>query len=175
MIFKWKVAILGDPSVGKTSLVRHFCDGYFKENYLSTIGVSFLRKELKLDENSVTLQLWDVGGQSIFGGQLRENYLRGSHGALILFDLTEKMTLAHVNQWYDDVSSVCPGIPIIVIGNKSDLPFKDTLLARSQKMVARLNTPFFKTSAKTGDHMNDVFHKITQMILEQFQEAQNKQ
>lgn len=167
MIFKWKVSILGDPSVGKTSLVRHYCEGYFKENYLSTIGVSFLRKEVNIDGNQITLQLWDLGGQSIFGGQLRENYLRGSHGVLILFDLTAPATFAHVQQWYDEVSGVCPKIPTIIIGNKSDLPYKDNIKTKSEKLSQTLSAPFFQTSAKTGDKMIDVFEKITRMIMEQ--------
>lgn len=173
MIFKWKVSILGDPSVGKTSLVRHYCDGYFRENYLSTIGVSFLRKELNFNGNTITLQLWDLGGQSIFGGQLRENYLRGSHGALILFDLTAPATFAHVQQWYDEVVSACQKIPIIIIGNKSDLPFKDKIAEKAEKLSNSIGSPFYRTSAKTGEQMELVFSKITEMIMHESKINQN--
>jgi small GTP-binding protein len=91
MIFKWKIAVLGDSSVGKTSLVRHYCEGAFREDYISTIGVSFLRKEISLENHQITLQIWDLGGQNIFSS-VRNNYLKGTHGSLILFDLTEKST-----------------------------------------------------------------------------------
>jgi small GTP-binding protein len=175
MIFKWKVSILGDPSVGKTSLVRHYCDGYFRENYLSTIGVSFLRKELTINNNTITLQLWDLGGQSIFGGQLRENYLRGSHGALILFDLTAPASFAHVQQWYDEVMSACQKIPVIIIGNKSDLPFKEKISEKAEKLCNSFGSPFYKTSAKTGDQMEQVFQKITELIMNESKINQNSQ
>ncbi len=165
MIFKWKISVLGDPSVGKTSLVRHFCDGYFRENYLSTIGVSFLRKDLKIHDYQVTLQIWDVGGQSIFGGQLRENYLRGSHGSVILFDLTEKSTLMHVPEWYENLSSVCPNIPIILIGNKCDLPYKDRMIKRAEKLAESFGAPLYITSAKTGENMLEVFYDLTKRIM----------
>ena len=73
--------------MGKTSLVRHFCEGSFREDYISTIGVSFLKKEISLDTHQITLQIWDLGGQTIFS-TVRNNYLRGSHGVsdFIRFD-----------------------------------------------------------------------------------------
>jgi small GTP-binding protein len=165
MLFKWKISVLGDSSVGKTSLVRHFCEGYFKEDYISTIGVSFLRKEIKLGEHNVTLQIWDLGGQTIFSN-IRNNYLKGTHGALILFDLTEKSTLAHVQQWYDEVCSTVGKIPLVIIGNKSDLPFKDKIIEKADAMAKDLNSVFFKASAKTGENMNEIFLKLSQMIYE---------
>ena len=164
--YKWKISVLGDASVGKTSLVRHFCDGYFKENYLSTIGVSFLRKNIEIDNNKIILQLWDIGGQQVFGGALRENYLRGSHGALIMFDLTKKATLAHVKQWIEEVYAVCPNIPLVLIGNKSDLPHKDNMTAKGKKMAESAGAEFYVTSAKTGNHMKEVFLTVTNKIIE---------
>ena len=132
---------------------------------MSTIGVSFLRKELSIREYDVTLQLWDIGGQSIFGGQLRENYLRGSHGSLILFDLTEKSTLMHVPEWYDNWYSVCEHIPIILIGNKCDLPYKDKMVKRAQRVADNLKAPLYITSAKTGKNMLEVFYHLTKMVM----------
>ncbi len=165
MIFKWKIVILGDPSVGKTSLVRHFCDGYFRENYLSTIGVSFLRKELSIQDYKVTLQLWDIGGQSIFGGKLRENYLRGAHGALILFDLTEKSTLMHLPEWYENLISTTSEIPIILIGNKCDLPYKEKIVSRAERLAKKYGAPLYITSAKTGKNMIEVFYTLTKKVM----------
>jgi small GTP-binding protein len=165
MIFKWKICVLGDSSVGKTSLVRHFCEGSFKEDYISTIGVSFLRKEVKLGDNQVTLQIWDLGGQTIFSS-VRSNYLKGTHGALVLFDLTEKSTLAHVQQWYDEVVGVTGVVPMIIVGNKMDLPFKDKIIERAEALAADLKIPFYKASAKTGDNMNSVFMKLAEKIYE---------
>jgi len=165
MIFKWKIVILGDPSVGKTSLVRHFCDEYFRENYLSTIGVSFLRKELSIQDYKVTLQLWDIGGQSIFGGKLRENYLRGAHGALILFDLTEKSTLMHLPEWYENLISTTSEIPIILIGNKCDLPYKEKIVSRAERLAKKYGAPLYITSAKTGKNMIEVFYTLTKKVM----------
>jgi len=61
--YKFKIVVGGDSSVGKTSLIRHFCEGFFRDAYLSTIGVSFLKKDIKLMDNEISFQIWDVGGQ----------------------------------------------------------------------------------------------------------------
>lgn len=165
MLFKWKISVLGDSSVGKTSLVRHFCEGFFREDYISTIGVSFLRKEIKLGEHNVTLQIWDLGGQTIFSN-IRNNYLKGTHGALILFDLTEKSTLAHTQQWVEEVVNTVGKIPLIIIGNKSDLPYKDKMIEKADQMAKDLGAFFYKASAKTGENMNQIFEKLSQLIYD---------
>lgn len=164
MIFKWKICVLGDSSVGKTSLVRHFCEGSFREDYISTIGVSFLRKDIQLDQHQVTLQIWDLGGQTIFSS-VRNTYLRGTHGAMILFDLTEKTTLAHVQQWYDEVKAVCGPIPMSIIGNKSDLPYKEKMVERASALADSLQVKFYKASAKTGENMQEAFLDLSKIIL----------
>ena len=165
MQYKWKVCVLGDASVGKTSLVRHYCEGFFRENYLSTIGVSFLRKEFKMEHNgdthNIVLQLWDLGGQAIFSA-VRKSYLRGTNGALILFDLTNKLSLSHVSNWYEDVYKSVGEVPVLVIGNKSDLDYNPNVEVKAKKLIERKGLDFFKTSAKTGNNMNKIFELLAQ-------------
>jgi small GTP-binding protein len=168
MIFRWKIAVVGDPSVGKTSLIRRFVTGAFSESYLSTIGVTFLRKELTLEQDvQANMQVWDLGGQSIFAN-MRTNYLRGTNGALIVFDLTQKTTLAHVQQWVDEVNGVVGHVPLIIIGNKSDLPYKDSIVEHAQAIAQNLQFPFMKTSAKTGDQMEEAFFTIARNMYKEY-------
>lgn len=168
MIFRWKLAVVGDPSVGKTSLIRRFVTGAFSESYLSTIGVTFLRKELPLTPDvQANMQIWDLGGQSIFAN-MRSNYLRGTNGAIVVFDLTQKTTLAHVQQWVDEVNGVAGRIPLILIGNKSDLPYKDSIVEHAQTIAQNLQIPFIKTSAKTGDQMEVAFTTIAQNMYKEY-------
>ncbi|MHA1733771.1 MAG: Rab family GTPase [Promethearchaeota archaeon] len=169
MIFKFKVIIVGDAAVGKTSLIRHYCDGYFKDTYRSTIGVSFLKKTLNLDHNGehkVTLQLWDVGGQALFSS-VRPNYYRGAHGALILFDVTNSQSLSHVFTWYQDLSKTINDIPMVMIGNKIDLDYnREKIEKQALTLSDRLNIELYYTSAKTGTHMNEVFAAITRNMID---------
>ena len=179
---KFKLCVLGDPSVGKTSLIHHFCEGFFKESYLSTIGVTFLTKNMDMNYDGrnldVVLQIWDVGGQSIFS-RIRQNYLKGSQGAFILFDVTNKNTLMHVDSWIEELLRALgvqnlEKIPILVIGNKIDLDFDESLKNRAKKYLEnqfQSRVPITYTSAKTGLGMKESFKKITRMMLEKVEEA----
>ena len=166
MLFKWKVVVLGDPSVGKTSLVRHFCEGTFQENYQATIGVALLRKELEVNGHQVNLQIWDLGGTQMFSN-VRANYLKGSHSAIIMFDLTEKGTLVSVSSWNEDVIRVVGKIPTIVVGNKSDLPYNKKIVEKAESLAKNINSKLIITSAKSGDHMNEVFRELSIQMMQQ--------
>ncbi len=153
--------------MGKTSLIRHFCEGYFREAYLSTIGVSFLKKELKLGDKDIVLQIWDVGGQQIFQA-MRPNYYKGAHGALLLFDVTNVSTLVHCADWYDEIRHARPKIPIYICGNKIDLPYdKKDLEMRAMSLATRLPMNVMWTSAKTGTGMNVVFESIAKDMIKE--------
>jgi small GTP-binding protein len=174
-VYKFKLSVLGDASVGKTSLIRHFCDGYFKESYLATLGVSFLRKEIITKTGSgknerVILQIWDLGGQALFTG-LRQNYIKGSQGALVLFDITHKPSLVHVESWVDEFYAAIPkekwsNTPVVVVGNKIDLEFDERIKQQSENLVVnKLNLPLIFTSAKTGENMKDTFKNISKLMI----------
>jgi len=173
---KFKLCILGDASVGKTSLIHHYCEGYFRESYLSTIGVAFLTKTLDMTINNrdfnVTLQLWDIGGQSIFQ-KIRANYLKGSQGAFILFDVSNKNTLMHIDDWIVELTRALnvkdmSKLPLVVIGNKIDLDFDSRLKKRAAEFLKKqykIEIPITYTSAKTGKGMNEVFELITKLMI----------
>lgn len=166
--FKFKIVVGGDASVGKTSLIRHFCEGYFRDKYLSTLGVSFLNKEIQLEDTNILLQIWDVGGQQIFQS-FRQNYYKGANGGLILFDVTNQATLVHTTDWYQEIRSARPDIPIYLVGNKIDLDYaKQDIEMRANNLVARMPMTVAWTSARTGDGMNTVFEQIA---LEMVKEA----
>ena len=169
MIFKWKVVVLGDALVGKTSLVRHFCEGDFKENYQATIGVSFLRKELEVNGHTVVMQIWDVGGSQMFSN-VRANYLKGSHGAMIMFDLTEKGTFISVSSWNDDVIRVVGKIPTIIVGNKADLPYNKRIIEKAESLTKELKAKLIITSAKTGENMNDAFRELAVQMMDRYKQ-----
>jgi len=176
MAVKIKLCVLGDPSVGKTSLIRHYCEGYFKENYLSTIGVAFNRKTMDIqykgESKEIIMTIWDIGGQTLWAA-VRANYLNGAQGILLLFDLTNRSSLSHIRDWYMDVTRVLGNdVPLSIIGNKSDLEHNPNVIKIAQDMCAQLrpNLHFYTTSAKTGTNMEQVFEDISIDILNKVQE-----
>ncbi len=169
MPIKVKLCVLGDSSVGKTSLIRHYTEGFFKENYMSTIGVQFNRKTIETDEKTVNMTIWDIGGQTLWAA-VRGNYLKGAQGILLLFDLTNKPSLSHIRDWYMDVTNVLgDSVPLSIIGNKSDLEYNPNIESIAKELCVQLRKDirFYTTSAKEGTHMEEVFEDIATVILSQ--------
>eukprot|EP01126_Amoeba_proteus_P040373 TRINITY_DN4302_c0_g1_i8.p1 TRINITY_DN4302_c0_g1~~TRINITY_DN4302_c0_g1_i8.p1 ORF type:complete len:237 (-),score=33.08 TRINITY_DN4302_c0_g1_i8:24-734(-) len=121
----YKVLVIGDYAVGKTSIIKRYCEGYFTPNYKLTIGVDFAVKSLEIENKNVSLQLWDVAGHERFGTMTRV-YYKYAIAALVVFDLTRPATFEAVLKWRDDVNSKVilandQPIPLVLLANKCDL------------------------------------------------------
>jgi len=123
----YKVLVIGDYAVGKTSIIKRYCEGYFTPNYKLTIGVDFAVKVVDWDDKTtVSLQLWDIAGHERFGNMTRV-YYKYAIAAIIVFDVSRPATFEAITKWRDDVNSkVVLGnqepIPVILFANKCDLP-----------------------------------------------------
>jgi len=122
---KYKLVVLGDAMVGKSSILKRFVLGTFAENgYQSTIAVDFLAKEVQFEDRRVRLQLWDTAGQERYMS-LIPGYIRESSGALVVYDVAAKNSFLAVSRWVNKVREDCgPDIPMILVGNKTDLLYK---------------------------------------------------
>ncbi|KAG1714137.1 Ras-related protein Rab-7L1 [Nymphon striatum] len=122
----FKVIIIGDPTVGKTSFVQRYVNDAFKGEYKGTVGVDFALKVIKWSETeTVKLQLWDIAGQERFTWMTRV-YYKDAHGCIIMFDLTNRHSFLNTLKWKKDVDSKCQlengkPIPCILLANKCDL------------------------------------------------------
>jgi Ras-related protein Rab-32 len=119
----YKLLIVGDYAVGKTSLIRRYCNNEFTSNYRITIGVDFCVKQYDYDDNtSVSLQLWDIAGHERFGAMTRV-YYKFAIAAVVCFDVSRPSTLDNVKKWRDDINDkvVLPDgspIPMLLLANK---------------------------------------------------------
>ncbi len=161
-----KITILGEKNVGKTSLVYRYIENKFRDSYKATLGVNLLKKDMEVDGNSVSAQIWDLGGQDSFKS-LRKLYLEGSNGALVIFDLTERKTFDRLNEWVDSFKEARGEQPMVLIGNKSDLEKKRKITEMEASNYAKENNmELILTSAKTGQNVEDAFIILTKRILE---------
>ena len=167
--FIFKVCLVGDPEVGKTSLVRRFVLDQFDGDYILTIGAKVMKKLVKVNHNgqdfNVTLLLWDIMGQKhfrIIESVAFENVV----GGLVVCDLTRKSTFDNLKYWVDAVWKISPGIPMIILGNKSDMKEKlETTEEQIQKMSESFTSTWYLTSAKGGDNVEEAFQKLAEYCL----------
>jgi len=158
--------LLGEANVGKTSLVYRFIENKFRENYKSTLGVNLLKKDMEIDEyGGVSAQIWDLGGQESFKS-LRQLYLEGANGALLVYDMTSKKSFEKLNEWVQSFREARDDAPIILIGNKSDLKKQIKITESESGEYANANNMvLIITSAKTGQNVEQAFVKLTKHIL----------
>jgi len=163
----FKVIVLGDPAVGKTSLLKQYVTKQFVENYLPTVGVNIVKEQFELDEKNATVNLmfWDVAGQPQFY-MLHKPYFNGADGMILVFDLTRSSTFSNINNWVDTAAKYgLSKIPRILIGNKIDLKDKrKIILPMAEHLSEKLNAPYFETSALTGKNVKRVFLKIAELV-----------
>jgi small GTP-binding protein len=158
-----KVCLLGDFSVGKTSLVRRFVEGRFDDKYLSTIGARISRKTLTRPYGTLNLLVWDLAGSAEFNTQ--SSYLVGVAGALIVCDLTRRETLAGCAQYVQQVRALNATAPLVLACNKVDLVAARLLTeADLQNGSEAFGGQYVFTSAKTGEGVEAAFELLAGKI-----------
>src|SRR3990170_7923477 len=116
----FKVLMAGDGAVGKTSLIRRFCEGKFEESRVSTIGVDFQTQRVELPGGTVKLSIWDMAGQDRFH-DIRQGFYRGSRTAALVYDANAPVTLQNLPRWREEILAVVPDLRFVVVANKVDL------------------------------------------------------
>lgn len=160
-----KIVLLGDQSVGKTSLITRFMYDTFDNTYQATIGIDFLSKTMYLEDRTVRLQLWDTAGQERFRS-LIPSYIRDSSVAIVVFDITNRASFQSTSKWIEDVRSERGNdVIIVLVGNKADLSDKrQVTLEEATTKATQLNIMFMETSAKAGHNVKTLFKKIAMSL-----------
>jgi small GTP-binding protein len=167
--YKFKILLVGAAAVGKTSLIERFVKSQFATDYKITVGVSILTKDVEYDPgNFATLSIWDIGGQEKFSF-IRTTFYKGSHGALLVFDLSRADTWDAIKNWKAEVNQFAGDIPVVLIGNKVDLLESVGLVLDRDECRAYaedIGSIYIETSAKVGQNVEDGFVELTRRIVE---------
>lgn len=168
-VHQYKVILIGDGAVGKTSLIRRFIDDSFGPVYKQTIGVDFFSKRLSLPGDvEVSLQIWDIGGQSI-GGKMIQNYVAGSHAVLLCYDVTNRDSFADLEDWYRVVRRAYRDKPMPLCGliaNKCDLGLHVRAVRAQQhnQFADEAGLVSYMLSAKSGDQVHACFVRVAAQL-----------
>ncbi|MFX0008031.1 MAG: Rab family GTPase [Promethearchaeota archaeon] len=166
----FKIIVIGPAAVGKSSLIRRFSEDKFTLHYQFTIGVDFSTKIIEYDsDKKARLTIWDIGGQDRFKN-LRRNFYIGTHGAVVVFDLTRVQTYSKMKEWVSDMNELIEEkVPLVILGNKLDLisEIGEVIDRNEPKDYAdKIGSIYIETSAKSGDNVQSAFVELTKMIVE---------
>ena len=165
-VFEYKIILVGDPGVGKTSILTKFTLNEFQSVYSSTIGVEFKLKDIYVNNYCARLKIWDTCGQEKFRSITRQ-YFKNSNGVFIVFDLTNKDTIKRLNVWMKDINdNITNDFFVFLIGNKVDIKDRDISISEEAKQFAnnqKIN--YYEVSAKTGSGIYNVFEKMANKLV----------
>jgi len=173
----FKIVLIGDGAVGKTSLRKNYMGESFEEEYLMTIGADFAVKYIPYEDYTVGLQIWDLAGQPRFS-DVRKSYYAGAYGAIVVFDITRPVTFQNTDFWINELIKNNNNllVPMILIGNKVDLRGATPKEVQVSKITAAayaetlsewggFKVPYIETSAKTGQNVQRAFDHLIDVIL----------
>lgn len=171
--FQYKVVLLGEGCVGKTSLVVRYVQNTFNDKHLTTLQASFLNKKLNIAGKRVELAIWDTAGQERFHA-LGPIYYRDSNGAVLVYDITDEDSFQKVKNWVKELRKMLgPEITLCIIGNKTDLEKqRNVMLADAEEYAKSVGAVHYHTSAKLNKGIEEMFLDLSKRMLEQSQKSQ---
>ena len=171
----FKVLIIGDSSVGKSNILLRFSDDKFHDTFLPTIGVDFKIKNLNVNGKPIKLNIWDTAGQERFK-TITSAYYKGSHGVVIVYDITDKEGFNNVPNWINEAKKHAgPNIAKILVGNKCDLTQERKVTTQEAREFAdREGMQFFECSAKAKINISEIFEALTKQMYENLPDNEKK-
>jgi small GTP-binding protein len=168
---QYKILMLGDSGVGKSSIILRFTNDRYTPNFLPTIGIDFKTKMMTVPpsstsgaQRSVKLVLWDSAGQERFR-TITKSYLRGSHAVAIVYDCTDRQSFENVDMWLAQLEEMCISAAVALVANKSDSAVKAVSEEEGRELARERGMPFFTTSAKMNTGVDQVFMYLAMELL----------
>lgn len=172
--YMFRICIIGDSSVGKTSLLTRYCDNVFKESYNNTIGVDFRVFSLKYNDTVCKVHIWDTAGQERFKS-VAVNYFKSTHGFMFVYDVTNKSSFDNINKWAELVHNTNQNAKVnFLIGNKCDLNSQRQIKQAEAKEFSDIRQyNFMETSAKTCENVGKAFEYFAYQLIDYYKKNQN--
>ena len=170
----FKVLLLGNSDVGKSSLILRYVDQVWSDTFVPTIGVDFKVKTLEIDNKQIKMQIWDTAGQERFRNVI-SSYFRGSHGILLIYDITNRDSFKNLENWLIEIEkNASQNVLKILIGNKNDLVNDREIQSEEGQAFANRNgMEFIETSAKMNTNVTEEFEALAKLMMKFNSENKN--
>ena len=166
---KCQLLIIGDSKVGKTSILRRFCQNTFNSQYLTTIGVDFFTKDVIINKKTIHVKIWDTAGQERYRA-VTQNFLKKSQGLLIVYSVDDENSFNGLKFWIEsiekNISFKNGEFPIIIVGNKIDIKPRIVDKTKVENLAKSKNYEYFEVSAKTGEGVDESMKYLIQKSVE---------
>ena len=169
----YKILLLGDSDVGKSSLMIRFTDNFFEENNVSTIGIVSKRKKIKINNRKINLDIYDTSGQERYHS-IAKNYIYNSNGIIFVFDLNKEKTFKSITNWLTTCDDIIKDYPKILVGNKLDLEDREIDAKIAEELCEKHKMKYYETSAKKDINVNKIFYEIARLILDSKQKEEKE-
>ena len=164
---KCQLLIIGNSTVGKTSILSKYASKMFNENYIATVGLDFFTKDETIDNKIIRIKIWDTAGQERYKA-LTKCFFQKAQGVMVVFDVTNQKSFDDLKFWLDSIKTHIYDddyVPIVIIGNKIDLqkrvvPKKDAI-----DFAEKNNYHYYETSAKTGDGVDNAIKELVKSVM----------
>merc|ERR1712166_474186 len=160
---RFKLILVGDGGVGKTTFVKRHKNGEFEKRYIATLGVEVHPLTFWTTLGPIIFDCWDTAGQEKFGG-LRDGYYINGQAAIIMFDVTSRVSYKNVQTWHRDLTRVCDDIPIVLCGNKVDVKDRKVTPKQISFQRKKANIQYYDISAKSNYNFEKPFLWITKKL-----------
>ena len=165
---KCQLLIIGDSTVGKSSILSRYTKGDFNYNYLATVGLDFFTKDEIFDGKTIRIKIWDTAGQERYKS-LTQGYFRNAEGIMVVFDVSNLDTFNNLKYWIQSIKTninVDKGhVPVIIIGNKIDIFEREVSKEAGENFAKEQNFDYFETSAKSGKGVKECIKFLVEKVL----------
>eukprot|EP01080_Neovahlkampfia_damariscottae_P001450 gene1450-12069_t len=161
----FKILLLGDSGVGKSSILHKLCNEEFQMSHISTIGVDYKTLTILIQDRYIKLNIWDTAGQERYKS-ITQSYFRDVHGVAFVFDITNKQSFQNIAKWMNDMKKQNPNFISILIGNKIDLDdLRCIKKEEANEFASKNSSEYIETSAKNSNNIDDIFKKFAIKLI----------
>jgi Ras-related protein Rab-8A len=172
-----KLIIVGDAGVGKTNIMMRYCEGTFKESYMTTIGVDFKIKRVEVSNEKIKYQIWDTAGQERYRN-ITQAYYNAAAGIVLVYSVSDEKSFQHLGRcqtilekWMKQIHEHAPkNVTTILVGNKSDVAEeeREVQYLEGKTLADKFQLPFFEVSAKNGHYIDEIFTSMSNSLIKNY-------